>query len=215
MNEKERIKYPRTFHLPWSPGRSNDDKVLQNTKDFEDRDVVATLKMDGECTSMYSDGYIHARSIDSIDHPSRHWVKGYLYAISHRIPEGWRVCGENLYARHSIPYDSLPSYFMVFSVWSGSGCLPWAETVQFCRETGFVTVPVIYEGLWTADMQSFLSAVFKPYERHHEGYVIRTTDGFELGDFQSNVAKFVRSDHVQTDEHWLNKRLIKNCLTHK
>lgn len=42
------IKYPRTFHLPWSLGATSDDKVLKNVDHFEGTCVVITEKMDGE-----------------------------------------------------------------------------------------------------------------------------------------------------------------------
>jgi hypothetical protein len=48
-----RVKYPRTFHLPWSPGRGKDDKGHSGTSMFEGKEVVVTVKMDGECTSLY------------------------------------------------------------------------------------------------------------------------------------------------------------------
>lgn len=57
-------KYPRTPHLPFSKGMTSDDKVLDNTNNFKDKQVVVTEKMDGENTTIYKDFY-HARSLDS------------------------------------------------------------------------------------------------------------------------------------------------------
>ena len=56
-----RTKYPRTFHLDFSPGVSNDDKVIENYNSLEGKEIVVTTKLDGENTSLYSD-YLHARS---------------------------------------------------------------------------------------------------------------------------------------------------------
>lgn len=42
------VKYGRTFHLPWSPGAHDDDKTLRDTTHFAGKEVVVTLKMDGE-----------------------------------------------------------------------------------------------------------------------------------------------------------------------
>src|SRR5829696_5384608 len=92
------------------------------------REVVVTEKLDGENTTMYADG-LHARSLDSAHHPSRAWVKALQGRIGPGIPAGWRVCGENLYARHSIPYEDLDSWFYGFSVWDGEDCLDWDRTV--------------------------------------------------------------------------------------
>ncbi len=49
-----RIKYPRTFHLPWSPGLTKDDKRIENLDGFIGREVVVTEKMDGEFRWSYS-----------------------------------------------------------------------------------------------------------------------------------------------------------------
>ena len=57
-------KYPRTPHLPWSPGKTNDDKVLKDTSHFLGKEIVMSLKMDGEATTLYNN-HMHARSIDS------------------------------------------------------------------------------------------------------------------------------------------------------
>lgn len=69
-----RTKYPRTAHLPWSPGATSDDIYQGNLSPFAGKQVVVTEKMDGENTTLYRD-FVHARSIDSRFHPSRTWVK--------------------------------------------------------------------------------------------------------------------------------------------
>jgi len=109
-------KYPRTPHLPWSKKVTNDDIHQQNCQQFINQEVVVTEKMDGENTSMYRND-IHARSLDGRHHVSRDWVKSWHATIANDIPEQWRLCGENLYAQHSIIYDHLESYFYLFSVW--------------------------------------------------------------------------------------------------
>jgi hypothetical protein len=68
------IKYPRTPHLPWSPGIAPDDEVSGRLSGLEGREVVVTEKLDGENTTLYAD-HVHARSVDSAHHPSRSWVK--------------------------------------------------------------------------------------------------------------------------------------------
>lgn len=74
-SEYEKIKYPRTYHLTWSPGTTSDDKILTTTSQFDGKEVIVTEKMDGENCTIGSD-YTHARSIDSQHHSSRSWVKG-------------------------------------------------------------------------------------------------------------------------------------------
>jgi len=80
------IKYPRTYHLPWSqPGRES-DRYLQDIKSFEEQQVIITEKRDGENATLYDD-YYHARSLDGRHHPSRSWIKNFHAKIAHYIPE--------------------------------------------------------------------------------------------------------------------------------
>lgn len=204
-----RVKYPRTPHLPWSEGATSDDRMLDDVSCFAGREVVVTEKMDGENTSMYPD-YIHARSLDGRDHPTRSWVKGLWSTIAHEIPEGFRVCGENLYAQHSLGYEALPSYFLAFSVWEGDRCLSWDETVEWTTLLGLHTVPVLYRGPWD---EAVLRRLYTPAMRERvEGYVVRIADSFSYDLFSSSVAKFVRANHVTSDEHWMNKPWTANGL---
>ena len=207
------VKYPRTPHLPWSPGGTSDDAYLFDTSHFEGREVVITEKMDGENTSMYSDR-LHARSIDGRSHPSRDWVKSLHGTIRSEIPEGWRLCGENVYARHSIAYDDLESYFFLFSVWNdANSALSWDETLDWAEMLGLKTVPEIYRGKWNqAEAESLADAL--DLDRQ-EGYVVRLVDSFGFEEFGVSLAKWVRSGHVQTDKHWMFAEIIPNGLSSK
>jgi len=205
------VKYPRTPHLPWSQGATTDDITLKRVYAFEGKEVVVTEKMDGENTTMYRD-HIHARSLDSAHHPSRAWVKTLHGSICQDIPEGWRVCGENLYAEHSISYRNLPSYFLVFSIWTDKNeCLSWQETEEWSALLGLSTVPVLYRGPFAYNT---IRNLYNPDtdSKTIEGYVVRLESGFDYKDFTKSVAKFVRKNHVQTDEHWMSKPVTANGL---
>ena len=204
-----KTKYPRTKHLPWSKGATSDDKILKNVSCFNGKEIVITEKMDGENSTLARD-YYHARSLDSKDHPSRSWIKALHSQIAYDIPRGWRICGENLYAKHSVAYDNLKSYFLVFSIWNEHDkCLSWDDTVEFCDLLGLQHVPVI--GIQKEfDAESIKS--LKIDETKSEGYVIRNATGFHHSEFGENIAKYVRANHVTTDTHWMHSELIKNTI---
>ena len=205
------IKYPRTLHLPFSLGRSSDDKVLHSTEHFHGKQVVVTEKMDGENCSIYRDA-IHARSLDSANHPSRAWVKQLQAAIGHDIPADYRLCGENMYAKHSIAYNNLPSYFMLFSIWDGqNNCLNWDSTEEWAKLLDIETVPVIYRGIYDEDF--LINWYGKNAKNNVEGFVVRLAGSFHYNDFSKSVAKFVRPGHVQPDaKHWQTCEIVKNNL---
>lgn len=202
-----RIKYPRTFHLPWSPGLTKDDKRIESLDGFIGREVVVSEKMDGENSSLYPDGHIHARSMDSVITPWRTWLKAWWNERSYMLDPRLRICGEDLYALHSIKYEGLGSYFRGFSVWEGLQCLSWDETLLWFDELGIEPVKTLYRGLWDEDVIKAID----PAE-WREGYVVRLTDSFHLDEFKNVVAKYVRANHVQTDERWDEREIVKNGL---
>ena len=206
------VKYPRTLHLPWSKGFTSDDKVLKSVDCFVGKEVVVTEKMDGENTTLYSD-HVHARSIDSKNHPSRNLIKALHASIADMIPWGWRICGENLFAKHSIHYHNLPSTFLVFGVYTQfNDCLPWDQTVRMCEMFGLSTVPVLYSGIWDekAIKKCWTGKCSYSSDDEQEGYVVRNAGEFKSTQHQVNVGKFVRKNHIQTDEHWLSQAIVKN-----
>jgi len=208
------MKYPRTYHLPFSAGATNDDKILKDLSNLVDKSIVVTLKMDGENTSMLYNK-IHARSEDSKDHPSRHWVKALHASICNYIPNDFQLCGENLFAKHSIHYKNLKSYFYLFSIWNihKEVCLSWQETIDFARELNLVTVPVLYQGDFDLEiLQNLTNLEF--YEGDPvEGFVVRSQNSFGKHEFSSVVAKYVRANHVQTSTHWMYDKVIPNKLS--
>lgn len=203
-----KVKYPRSKHFPWSEGCSSDDKILTSIDHFIDKEVVMTQKRDGENSTLMKE-CTYARSLDSVDQPYRHWLKGLWSTIQYDIPNEWRICGENLYAKHSILYTDLTTYFEVFSIWNEDNvCLSWNDTEDWCKLLGLTTVPVIWRGIFD---EKFLRD-YKFDTDKQEGYVIRLADSFKFEDFDTSLAKFVRAGHVTTSNHWMNEKIIPNIL---
>lgn len=205
------VKYPRTYHLPWSPGMQDDDRMMPSLDVFRGKRVIVTEKYDGENTTFYCNDF-HARSLDSPHHYSRDWVKQFWSKISYNIPEGWRVCGENMYAEHSISYKELETYFYGFSVWDEKNfCLSWDETLEWFQLLGIEPVPVLYDGVF--DEVKIKSLWDESKWGTSEGYIIRVAEGFPYSDFRKAVAKFVRKGHVNTQKHWMfGGRITPNQL---
>jgi hypothetical protein len=204
----KRVKYPRTWHLPWSPGVTDDDRILDRevVARWKNTDVVITEKMDGENTTMYND-YLHARSIDYSSHPSRDRIKALHAKVGWQIDEGMRVCGENLTAKHSIKYENLPSYFLVFSIWNCGICLSWDDTTTYAGVLGLKMVPVLFRGAYDNAPNRLINDTEK-----QEGYVVRPSGAFSLREYSTRVGKYVRASHVQTHGHWMRGMLEYNGL---
>lgn len=57
----ETLKYPRTYHFPFSPGTTSDDRIKHDWQGILANELVITEKLDGENTCIKFDG-VYARS---------------------------------------------------------------------------------------------------------------------------------------------------------
>lgn len=211
-------------HLPWSEEDARRQKWLkeQQTREmFEGKQVIITEKMDGANACLTSEK-VYARS-HSAEATGEQWdflKKQHREELMHKIPDNLAIFGEYLYARHSIKYDSLPSYFIVFGIYDDSEdeWLSWVDTEVVADKLSLETAPVI-DNVYIAEDRSEVVderdeiIVFDDLRRDpegvsrygdtREGYVVRTVDSFSLDDLTENMAKCVRENHVQTEElHW-------------
>jgi hypothetical protein len=207
-----RGKYPKTYHFSFSPNLQNDDRMLEDDNILVGKNVVVSEKLDGEGTGM-TRIVCHARSLDSRDHPSRHWVKALHASVKQNIPEGWHFFGENLFAAHSIRYDKLPTYFFLFMIVNDKQmCLSWQDTKEWAELLGLQTVPVLYEGPWDIEKVQACYTGQCPWGEAQEGYVVRNAAMFPIKDFSLNMGKCVRYNHVQTGDFWM-KNWVQNKLS--
>lgn len=191
-------KYPRTFHAPYSEGATNDDRIHQNMDVFKNMDLVYLSKLDGENT-IASNTTIHARSEDGYGKLWQTPMIALWSCFKYNIPEGMTICGENVYAIHSIEYTKLPTIFFVFNIIMDGKYLGWNEVCQWSELLGLDTVPEIARGKYIENMSIPQQCFFGPT---CEGYVARNVNSFAVDDFSNNTFKVVRKDHVKTDKHW-------------
>jgi len=198
------MKYPKTYHLPWSEGVTDNDKVIKDISHLIDKTVVITEKLDGENTSLFYDK-THARSIDSSHHSSRSFVKRKWAEIAHKIPKHLQLVVENMYAEHSVFYDRLTDYiYGICIIENDKVVMGWEETIKLFRQLHILPVPTLFYG--TLDRHTIEKLKKTKYSsdfgEEMEGYVIRIADSFNVEDYKYNVLKYVRKNHVQTDIHW-------------
>lgn len=206
-------KYPRTYHLPWSPGTTSDDKKLSGDwfKNYENREIVITEKLDGENTAITNfDCYARSHSSPTRSPWSRNlWddKNGILWEIRSKIGENETVYGENLYGEHSIHYDKLTAFWHIFAVNDGKDWYSWDDVCTVASILNQPHVPELWRGYVGSEEQ--LHGLINDfvnkesfYGKEIEGVVVRITDEFPMKDFSKYVCKWVRPNHVQTDEHW-------------
>lgn len=219
-------KYGRTYHFPFSPGTTSDDRISHTY--WEDikklRRVVIGEKLDGENSCInYIDVFARSHAAPTT-HPWSEHLKVKRSLILKDIEENdLEIFGENMYACHSIEYTNLEHHFFVFGIRQGDVWLSWDKVEEWCFLLDLQTVPVLaivnmadYET--ENDFREYiLSIVSKPstfgsidfYSKEPckmEGVVVSNYDGYtssENGKINStDVFKWVRKDHVKSDEHW-------------
>lgn len=212
-------KYNRTYHLPWSEGATNDDKIAKDLNILLTNDVVITEKMDGSNTSLELPGCFARTHSGSPTHASFDGLKAFHATVKNKLPEGVQLFGEWLFAKHSISYDKLPNYFLLFNVRSLFDNIwhSWDEVKLWAEEINVPTVPVLFEGRLSTEKElksKIEELVNQPSACGgvREGVVVRIQEGFTDSAFSQCVMKWVRKDHVQTSDHWKNQIIIKNKL---
>lgn len=211
------MKYPRTFHLPHSPGITSDDRVMKSDEVLRSltgatKGVVVTEKLDGENTSLHSN-HIHARSEDSRTNPWGNYLKSVWANIKHKIPDNLQIVVENVYAKHSIYYDRLTSYQYITMIIDKKEqtVLSLVETMLWSEELEIPMAPHIFTGDYNNFNHERDVPKHSAFGDEIEGFVVRDLNEFPVSEFPSRVGKWVREAHVKTDQHW-TRGWIKNKL---
>ena len=215
-------KYPRSLHWPSSPGTTSDDRFITQAQAlaFLNVETVLTEKLDGGNTTITRDAFFARSHGGEPAHPSfnllRTLHKNYLCRA---IDKNISVFAEWCFAVHSIRYSMLQDYLNVIAVRNDETgeWWDWDEVCLMADHLGFPTVPVLLRGTFTdigaleKTMTTFsgLSSLYGPTR---EGVVLRKVKGVaeikdERGLCLDGLAKWVREDHVQTDEHWSKKKV--------
>ena len=212
-------KYGRTYHFPFSPGTTSDDRF--NHTYWEDIQriecIVHTEKLDGENNCLNQFGVFARSHVAPTTSP---WTS--------QLRERWNILkndlgdielfGENLYAVHSIEYKRIEEYYFIFAVRQMDKWLSWEEVKFYASMFDFPTVPELAvqttEGLtqeslqlaienWAQEPSVFGSLnPFTSEDCTREGVVTRNIGEYPVTEFMHNVFKYVRKGHVKTDEHW-------------
>lgn len=213
-------KYPKTYHLPFSEGINNDDRIIQSVKPFLNKEIVISEKLDGG-NACLTRGNVYARTHSSpAIHKSFDFLKSLHATKKFLIPKDILVFGENLFAKHSIKYNGLKNYFYIFSVYD-QNLKKWQnfEVVKkYGNLLGFPIVPILWEGNFATqkELEQTINKIIRNGSKVKgdfiEGIVLRSRSGFSNALFHENVAKWVRKNHIQTASNWRNKNIEKNNL---
>lgn len=114
-------------------------------------------------------------------------------------------------------------YFQIFGVYNMEFDFwySWPETEKIADELGFPTVPVIdvsgnKDKPMYVNKNQFYEDVYEKAQEvignGGEGVVVRSKYPFHYGEFRKRVGKYVRKNHVKSEEHWSHKQILPNRI---
>lgn len=211
-------KYGRTYHYPFSPGTTSDDRIAHDYWEHIQAipNFIHTEKLDGENNCLSKLGVFARSHAAPTTSPWTETLRRFWQLVKFDLGN-LEIFGENLYAVHSIEYCKLEHHFYVFGIREHDHWLSWEETRFYANMLDLPTVPVVKAMQTPVQQLAFEtemlaltqgSGAFDPYDvatqkpTTMEGIVTRNADGYFTDAFAQNVFKYVRKGHVKTDEHW-------------
>ena len=220
----EFFRFPHTSHIAWlAPGSPRDDKVIRPDEAaiLLSGEVVVEEKLDGANLgfSVGKDGSLCVQNRGQfLSQPFtgqferlNGWMNMHRERLFHVLTESLIVFGEWCAARHSLDYDRLPDWWMMFDVYDREVKHFWSTTRrnELAAAIGANVVPCLYKGsVNLTQLQGFaLDAVSSFRKGNVEGVIVRKEDALWL----QERAKLVRPDFTQSiTKHWRNRVLEWN-----
>lgn len=186
----EFFRFPHTPHIAWlGEGAPRDDKLLspEEVDALLAGEVVVEEKLDGANLglSLGPDGELRVQNRGQYliePFPAqfsrlRSWLAWHGHAITDHLDDTLILFGEWCAARHSLDYQTLPDWFLLFDVHDRSQERFWSTTRRntLADTLGLAVVPQLFRGQVTlAELKRLLESCRSRYrDGPPEGVVIR------------------------------------------
>jgi len=237
---RERMKYPHTPYLPFSPSADEKDVRESGYMDIRcllNKPLHISIKMDGS-NILLTRNNIAARNGYDATGKSFDMAKQTHSMFKHLIPEDEMWFGEWLYAKHSIHYIEnlkLTNYLQLFGIynkkthmWAGITDIhdrvseviietditpPLAVGVNIPEKAPSISDILNGKSVYTneKDLKNELIKIGNSAVKGgHEGIIVRNMYPFHHSRWNENIAKFVRANHIQTNKHWSRGPITRN-----
>lgn len=220
------FRFPHTPHIAWlGNGMPRDDKVLspQESDKLLSYEVVVEEKLDGANLgiSVSTEGDVRAQNRGQfLQLPMKgqfeklnFWLKSRSDALFDLLGNDLILFGEWCAARHSLNYDHLPDWLLIFDVYDKKSRQFWstARRNKLAAQLDLPVVPRLLGGQVTLNfLKELLHSQPSAFRQGTlEGVVIRK----ESAQWLESRAKLVRPDFVQAiGDHWSKRRIDWNHL---
>lgn len=223
------FRFPHTPHLAWlGEGNRRNDKVLSpsEVEALLSRPLIVEEKMDGAnigiSISVFGELQVQNRGQYLMEpyegqfEKLNHWLPPRFDHLFDALGTDLILFGEWCASRHSILYDHLPDWFLVFDVYDlqAKRFFSVQRRDKLSRKLDLRIVPQLNKGRFSMPQ---LKALLETSSSHYhdgpmEGIVLRAEDGLWL----TNRAKLVSAQFTQSiSEHWRKRPIQWNRLDWK
>jgi ATP-dependent RNA circularization protein (DNA/RNA ligase family) len=221
------FRFPTTPHLAWLSAdvALRGDKLLSpsEVEELLSGEVVVEEKVDGANLgiSLAPDGELRIQNRGQYIAAPFHgqfaqlpaWLAQHGSHLGDAIPQDIVVFGEWCAAKHSLRYDMLPDWFLVFDVYHHAERNFWSSgrRDEIAARLGLSTVPRIFRGKTDlAALTQFLDDRMSTFRAGPmEGIIVRS----ESTSVCMRRAKLVRGDFTQAiGEHWSRRSIEWNRI---
>lgn len=220
------FKFPSTVHLAFLGTRQvREDKCMspQERADFLSSEIVVEEKVDGANLGISFDqngnvicqnrGHRLVEPFDGQWKPLKRWLDVRINDLFDFAGDRYILFGEWCYARHSVGYDALPDWFVLFDVYDKKVGRFFSTTRReaVAERLNLAQIQVVGRGRYTFQQLSMLE--FQSHYGHEnaEGVYLRRDES----EWLEARSKLVRPAFRQTIEvHWSRRGLRTNVLSH-
>lgn len=190
-----------------------------NVKRLLSGEMIVEEKLDGSNTGIirHSKGFALQKRgslVGASEHEQfnffNNWAHQQNYEKIMALPKDTLMYGELLYAVHTIYYDRLPDYFLVFDVKRQGDWLDYDERKSFCNQYGFQMVPLIARGNFTKDDLQKMVPVKSAYGDEAEGIVVKRYA--KHGYFRGKLVKPGFIKKLEESDHWTTYNVRRNVV---
>lgn len=181
--------------------------------------VTITEKMDGANTGLFKrNGQMFLQKRGSLvddSHPQFKFFKNQWYWNNYekleQLPDNTVTYGELMRCTHTIYYDKLPDWWLVFDIYDlkKKQYLPWHEVARICYDIGLSTVPHVFTG--NGINRNAISKVM-PIQSSFGG----RAEGVVIKNYKRQIrGKVVHPEFVKDPSfkrHWSSRRATFNKL---
>lgn len=219
------VKYPRTPHITGSRLQPGDEDLLSVAMEtLQKLPLVVEEKLDGSNSGISFDpqgklllqsrGHIltggpRERQFDLF----KRWASHHIAWLRETLGSRYILYGEWLFARHTIPYDQLPHYFLEFDILDREAAqfLSTERRQQLLAGGPVLSVPVLTSGTDLNLAKHLGQSTCSTREAMEGLYLKHEENGQVLGRYKYVQPAFLQTVEA-TGEHWMDRPIEANSL---